>query len=415
MDELIAQAVSIARGMWRRRWIGMAAAWLVAAVGAVFLWKLPERYEANARVYVDTKSVLKPLMRDLAVEPDIDQTVGMLARTLITRPNVEMLMRKVSFETPGMTQSERDTIVDRLQRDIEVASSGRDNVFTFSYRDADSVRARVVVESLVSLFGESDLGAKMRDTEQAREFINVQIKAHEVRLAEAEARLKDFKLKNLGMTETGGKDYFSRITAVTEELSKVQLELRAAEQSRDALRHEVAGETATLLPDSTPHAITGRRGVSRNRVASGRPASATRRTVATLYRPSPRRRRDAAADRTPGRAAAAGTSMRNERAVAARPAPVGRSENNGVPAGQARAGHGRGKRGGTAGAGRRCAVPAQSTARLREPRPAGSKPNSPSSIATTKSFGATTKHSSAAGSRRRCRRKWTRPASRAFV
>ena len=148
------------------------AVWLVAALGAVFLWKLPERYEANARVYVDTKSVLSLPPRDLAVEPDIDQTVGMLARTLITRPNVEMLMRKVKLETPGMTQSERDTIVDRLSVTSRLRATREP---TFSYRDADSVRARVVVESLVSLFGESDLAAKMRDTEQAREFINVQI------------------------------------------------------------------------------------------------------------------------------------------------------------------------------------------------------------------------------------------------
>lgn len=255
MDELIAQAVAIGRGMWRRRWIGLGVAWLVAAVGAVFLWKLPERYEANARVFVDTKSVLKPLMRDLAVEPDIDQTVGLLAKTLITRPNVEMLMRKVKLETPGMTQPERDVIVDRLQRDIKVSSSGRDNVFNFTYRDPDAVRARVVVESLVSLFVDSDLGAKMRDTEQAREFINVQIKAHEGRLAEAETRLKDFKLKNLGMTDAGGKDYFARISSVTEELGKLTLELRAAEQSRDALRHEVAGETVALVPETATQAI----------------------------------------------------------------------------------------------------------------------------------------------------------------
>ena len=78
--------------MWRRRWIGIAVAWLVAIVGAAGLAWLRDRYEASARVYVDTKTVLRPLMRDLAVEPDLDQTVGLLARTLITRPNVELLM-----------------------------------------------------------------------------------------------------------------------------------------------------------------------------------------------------------------------------------------------------------------------------------------------------------------------------------
>jgi polysaccharide chain length determinant protein (PEP-CTERM system associated) len=56
-------------------------------------------------------------------------------------------------------------------------------------------------------------------------------------------------MRNLGMTDPGGKDYFSRILALTDELGKLNLDLRAAEQSRDALRRELSGETMVLVPD----------------------------------------------------------------------------------------------------------------------------------------------------------------------
>lgn len=247
MDELIAQALSIVRGMWRRRWAGLAAAWVVGLVGAGMLWRMQDRYEATARVYVDTKSVLRPLMRDLAVEPDIDQTIAMLAKTLITRPNVELLMRKSRLDTlPG---DERERMIEMFLREIRLSGSGRDNVFTFSYRDPSMDRARVVVQNLVALFVESDLGAKQRDTEAARDFIDQQIKQYEVRLAEAETRLKEFKVRNMGVTDMSGRDYFARMTALTEELGKLSTEMRAAEQSRDALRRELDGEVATLVPD----------------------------------------------------------------------------------------------------------------------------------------------------------------------
>lgn len=249
MDELIAQAATIARGMWQRRWIGLAVAWCVAVLGMLLLTRMPDRYEATARVYVDTKTVLKPLMRDLAVEPDIDQTLQLLARTLITRPNVESLMRKSSLEQPGMKPAEREVVIERLMREIKLTSLGRDNVFAFSYRDTDASRARLMVESLVSLFVQSDLGAKQRDVDAARGFIDQQIKAYEVRLSEAENRVKEFKLRNLGISDASGKDYFSRISALTEELNKLTLDLRASEQSRDALRHELSGESAILLPE----------------------------------------------------------------------------------------------------------------------------------------------------------------------
>ena len=41
---------------------------------------------------------------------------------------------------------------------------------------------------------------------------------------------------------SGGKDYFARMNALSEEAAKMRLELRAAEQARDAYRRELAGE-----------------------------------------------------------------------------------------------------------------------------------------------------------------------------
>ena len=246
----MAEIVITLRGMWRRRWVGLGVAWLVGLVGLAGLLRMSDRFEATARLYVDTKSVLKPLMRDLAVEPDIDQTVNMLARTIVTRPNIELLMDKGQLAFGTLSPLDRERSIEMLLLGIKVAGSGRDNVFTFSYRDTDSARARLVVEKLVSLFVESDQSSKARDAESARAFIDQQIKTYETRLAEAEGRLKDFKVRNLGVADSSGKDYFTRMSALSEELGRITVELRAAEQSRDALRRELSGETVSLLPDS---------------------------------------------------------------------------------------------------------------------------------------------------------------------
>lgn len=250
MDELIQQIVNIVRGIWQRRWIGLAVAWAVGLVAAVVVWRIPDRYEATARVYVDTQSILQPLMSGLTVQPDIDQQVAMLARTLITRPNIEKLIRSADLDLSLPTQRDRDAMTDLLSKEIRVAGGGRENLYAISFRDVNPDRARRVVQSLVSLFVESGLGDKKRDTESARRFIDEQIKAYEKRLEESEARLKEFKLRNLGFTDgAAGQDYFTRMTRMSEEISRVQLDLRVAEQSRDALKRELAGEEPSLLPD----------------------------------------------------------------------------------------------------------------------------------------------------------------------
>ncbi len=249
MDQLVEQVLATLRGMWRRRWYGLLAAWIIGVLGAVVVARIPDRFEAEARVYVDTKSVLRPLMRDLAVEPDLDQTIGLLGRTLITRPNIETLIKKAELLPAGANQSERDAMVDTLLRNIKLNAVGRDNVFTFSYRDTSPERARRVVRDLVSLFVEADLGSKQRDVENARNFIEEQVRQYEGRLSEAEARLKEFKLRNLGALQGQGGDYFARIATLRDEVNKQSLDLRAAEQARDSLKAELSGEVVSLIPD----------------------------------------------------------------------------------------------------------------------------------------------------------------------
>ena len=84
--------------MWHRRWIGLAVAWIAAIIGVAVVYRMPERYEASARVYVDTQSLLRPLMAGIAIQPNLDQQVALMSRTLISRPNVEKLVRMADLD-----------------------------------------------------------------------------------------------------------------------------------------------------------------------------------------------------------------------------------------------------------------------------------------------------------------------------
>src|SRR4051794_21212830 len=98
MKELLEILGIYLRGMWHRRWIGLVTAWAVVIVGAAVVNRIPERYEASARVYVDTDTMLRPLLQGLAIQPNIDQQVALMSRTLISRPNVEKLIRQADLD-----------------------------------------------------------------------------------------------------------------------------------------------------------------------------------------------------------------------------------------------------------------------------------------------------------------------------
>lgn len=242
MEELISQFTSIARGMWKFRWTGLVVAWVIGAVGAVVAFKVPDRYEAMARIFVDTQSILKPLMSGLAVQPNVDQQVVMLSRTLISRPNIEKLVRMADLDLKSESKVQQEGLIESLMKTVEIKSTGRDNLYSLAFVDPDREKAKRVIQSMVSIFVESSLGASRKDTDSAKVFLDEQIKTYEAKLEEAETRLKDFRLRNLDMQTGDGKDSASRLNAISQQLETAKLELREAENSRDAARKQVEAE-----------------------------------------------------------------------------------------------------------------------------------------------------------------------------
>ncbi|MFT7724565.1 MAG: Wzz/FepE/Etk N-terminal domain-containing protein [Roseateles sp.] len=243
MESLIAQLLIVVRRMWKYRWAGLAVAWVAGLVGAVVVFVLPDRYEASARIYVDTQSILKPLMSGLTVQPNVEQQVTMLSRTLISRPNVEKLVRMADLDLKNQTKAQQEALIETVTRSLSIQSVGRDNLYILGYRDRDPETAKRVVQSLVSIFVESSLSTSRKDTSTATAFINEQIKTYETKLEEAETRLKEFRLKNLAaMGGDGSKDTAAHIAEISGLLERARLEYREAVNARDAAKAQLDAE-----------------------------------------------------------------------------------------------------------------------------------------------------------------------------
>ncbi len=242
MEELIGQVATALKSMWKFRWHGLLVAWIVAAIGVTVVLRVPDQYEASARIFVDTQSILKPLMSGLAIQPNIDQQVTMLSRTLISRPNVEKLVRMADLDLKNESKANQDAQVETLMKTLEIKSAGRDNLYTLAYRDQEGARAQRVIQALVSIFVESSLGASRKDSDSAKLFINEQIKSYEAKLEAAEARLKDFRIRNIDLQYADGTDSASRLGELSTQLQQARLELREAETARDSVRQQLEGE-----------------------------------------------------------------------------------------------------------------------------------------------------------------------------
>ncbi|MBK8535086.1 MAG: chain length-determining protein [Candidatus Competibacteraceae bacterium] len=258
MNEIIEQLLGYLRGIWRNRWYALGCAWLVCLIGWVVVHKLPDQHEASARVFVDTQSVLRPLLQGLAVNVNPDAQIGLVTRTLLSRPNLEKIARLTDLDIQAKDPEALDQRLNSLQKKIGLGASGRENLYSVTYQNSNPELAKKVVQAVVTVFAENLLGDTRQDTDTAQRFLDKQIAEYEARLAEAENRVKEFKRKNIALMGTEGQGYFSRMQQATTELEAARLELTQAENRRNSLLQQIGGEEPTFGIGPQPGAGPGK-------------------------------------------------------------------------------------------------------------------------------------------------------------
>ena len=234
MNEQILLARRFARMVWPHRWVALVASAALSLVGWAVTYSLPNVYQVDAKIFIDTHSMLRPLLKGLAVESDsLASTSELLRRTLLTRPNLESVARKTDLDLQTKTAREFDAVVTTLAANVSLIGTSRDNVFQIVYTDSDKKRAKLVVDELLNTFLEAALGSNRRDTAATRKFLDEQVAEYEQRLLEAEQRLKEFKQKNVGQMPDEGSSYFKS-------LQSGKTNLRASEQELQETRNRAA-------------------------------------------------------------------------------------------------------------------------------------------------------------------------------
>jgi polysaccharide chain length determinant protein (PEP-CTERM system associated) len=252
MQDVLTLLLGYARGIWRYRWIILVVAWPLALAGWLFVARMPDVYEASAKVHVDTDSLLRPLMRGLAVETNVNQRINLMTRTLLTRPNLERVAQMSDMHLDADSDKEMEPIIDDLQDHIKLSGDQRENIYMITYQNDDPKLAYAVVQSLLTFFVESALGDTRGEGSQAEQFLDEQIREHEERLQAAEQRRADFRRENVGLFPGDRGDYYQRLQEVQSLLEETQIKLREAEDRRDEISRQLSGEEPVfgLVEDS---------------------------------------------------------------------------------------------------------------------------------------------------------------------
>lgn len=241
MQDLLDQFYEYLWGIWRYRWAGLICAWVVALTGWLWVAQMPEKYVAKARIHIDSSSILRPLLRGLAIQPDVNRQVALMSRTLFSRPNMEKLMRMTDLDLQATNDLEKEALLSRLRSSLRLSSGGRgsSDIYSISFKHEDRDVAKKIVQSVITVVVENTLGDKREDSAGAQEFLDEKIADYASRMAEAEARLANFKHKHAGAMpgQTGG--YYQNLSTAKTQLREAQLQLDEINNRRREMKRQL--------------------------------------------------------------------------------------------------------------------------------------------------------------------------------
>ncbi len=264
LRELISLVLDELRGAWRFRWWALATAWIACLIGWPLVMTIPNTYEASARVYVDTRSILRPLLQGLAIDPDVASGLDLVRTALLSRPQIEQVARETDLDLRAHTPEQREALIRSVQEritidagDLRARTTRGDGLYVIRFQDRDRDKTIEVVDTLLNAFVENALGEKRVGQETAERFLGEQIKEYEQRLSEAEARLAEFKKVNVGVMPDSRGDYFQRLQEESTEAERVRTALAVAESRRNEIQRQLSGEEPFLFGFDTGAAPAG--------------------------------------------------------------------------------------------------------------------------------------------------------------
>ncbi len=250
MSSVYEQLLTMLYAMWRRRWYGLATAWVVCLAGWIIVAMIPNQYQSDARIYAKFNSVLPDAMGSGG--GDKLAQVDVVRQTLTSRPNLEKVVRRTDLAQKIEQDSDLDKIITELTDNITIKSQ-QDNLFTITYvsKDPDFAdaqnagMAQRVVQNLINIFVEENISSDRDNLNQAIRFFEDQLAQRARELEDVEKRKSAFEQKYLGRMPGSG-DISSRMAAAEVELDRVEQDLVQATGSLRALQGQLRSTPATI-------------------------------------------------------------------------------------------------------------------------------------------------------------------------
>src|SRR5208282_2575446 len=222
----------------RRRWqflvpffCGWALVWGIS-------WLLPSVYRSGTLILVEQPAVPEKYVVS-NIDADIQQQMDSITQQILSRTRLLRIIDLLNLYAKDRKRLSDDALVEKMQKDIEIELVRGDDrklsAFNIYYSNRDPKMAQRATSELANLFITENLEQRQRRSENTTDFLEQQLGQAREKLAEQEARVREFKDKHIGELPTQTQGNLQILAGFQNELQAQEDSLNRAKQQNTYL------------------------------------------------------------------------------------------------------------------------------------------------------------------------------------
>jgi len=241
--------LSIARMLWKKRWIVIGAWVVLIAVALIVVYELPSVYMAEATVLVDSQKIPERYVNS-TVNSDVGDRLATINQQIMSTDRLLKIINTFDLYKEDRKSLTQEEVIEQMRKDISINlirgwTGGRPGAFKIGYQGPSATVVASVANQLASLYVEENMKTRETQAEGTADFIDSQVDQAKRKLDELERQVSEFKASHSGSLPEQENSLLAMATSTQVQLKGVQDAINRSQQSRMML------ETALNSAEST--------------------------------------------------------------------------------------------------------------------------------------------------------------------
>jgi succinoglycan biosynthesis transport protein ExoP len=185
----------------RRRWLlggGLFVCWLIVWSAS---WLVPSVYCSESVILVEQQKVPEEYVV-ANVTLDLQQRLEAMRQQILSRTRLQRIIDQ--YQLYRGNHNDSDEVIEQMRKDVKTelveapGHRGQFSAFKISYSAPSAGLAQKVNAQLASLFVDQNTQEQSQRSENTTEFLSSELETARAGLAQQEAKIKQFKIGNLG-------------------------------------------------------------------------------------------------------------------------------------------------------------------------------------------------------------------------